>query len=92
MAQTIILAPGTNAATSSDIVLGAGEEKTIGMYVPSGTIPGAIFMTVMLDTPGADTPVGYLTASRPAMAVSGRGTFRVVRGAFTTAAGVFTEG
>lgn len=92
MAQATILASGTTAATSSDVVIAAGSVKTVGMFAASGAIPGAISVTVMIDTPGADAVIGYLTPDKPAMVVAGPGTFRVVRALVPTAVGVFTEG
>lgn len=91
MAQATILAAGTNAATSTDIVVTDGASKTVGMFADE-PIPGSIYLTVMMDTPGDDLRVTDLTADVPAVVLAGPGTYRVVRKAVANAVGVFTEG
>ena len=89
MAQTIILAAGTTATQSSDIVLTDGQTRTVAVF-SAGAIPAGGF-AVMLRSPGADLLVATLTASQPAVVLSGAGTFFVVRPLQTVAVGVFTE-
>lgn len=91
MAQATILAAGTTAATSDDIVIASGASKTVGIFA-AGAMGHIGFLQVMIDTPGADREIGKLTAKAPVMSLSGPGTFRVVRPAVPTAVGVFTEG
>ncbi len=94
MAQTTILASGTSAATSSDIVLAQNETRTVGIF-STGSIPAYFGFDVMIDTPGDDRKVDELSNNRPAVVLSGPGTFRVKRpdiSAGGVSAGVFTEG
>lgn len=91
MAQATILASGTTAATSTDIVLADGASKTVGMF-GAGAIGSIGFLRVMIDTPGADLQIATLTPRNPVVVISGPGTFRVVRPLVSSAVGVFTEG
>lgn len=90
MAQTTVLASGTTAATSSDIVVAAGASKTVGIF-GAAALAGLGSLKVMLDTPGADIEVTRLTRSQPVVVLSGPGTFRVVRALSAVAVGVFVE-
>lgn len=42
MAQSTILAAGTTAATSSDVVVAAGANATVGIFMSSGDIPHSV--------------------------------------------------
>ena len=42
MAQATILAAGTTAATSTDVVVAAGGTATVGIFVASGDIPHSV--------------------------------------------------
>ena len=92
MTQTTILASGTTAATSTDVVLAAGATANIGIFAATGTPPqsGPVAMLCM-DTPGGDLDILPLSAERPATSVSGPGTFRVKRSPVTAAIGAFSE-
>lgn len=92
MTQTTILASGTTAATSTDVVLAAGAVANIGIFATSGTPPqsGNVAM-VCMDTPGGDLDIMGLGADCPVTAVSGPGTFRVKRAAVSSAIGAFSE-
>jgi len=91
MAQNSILAPGNSAATSTDIVVAAGEAVTVGIYAASAARPSVQFL-VLQDTPGADNAVDRLGNTKMATVLSGPGTYRVQRPAYTgDAFGVFTE-
>lgn len=78
MAQSTILAAGTSAATSSEIVVAAGATVTVGMFVASGSLPGQP-LAVMQKTPGGTIRVASLTPSRPSIAISAPGTYVVTR-------------
>lgn len=91
MAQNTILAAGTSAATSTDIVLADGATKTVGIFT-AGSFGRIGVIRVMVDTPGADIPIVALTPKHPVVVLAGPGTFRVVRPAMPVAVGVFTEG
>lgn len=80
MAQNTILAIGNTAASSSDVVVASGSVVSVGIY-SDATIPRGVSLQVMMDTPGVDMQIGELTASSPALILSGPGTYRVVRGA-----------
>ena len=93
MAQSVIMAVGTTKATSTDVVIASGETATIGIYsaAPSATPVGLIFR-ITQDTPGADNAIANLDNETRVAIVSGPGTFRVTRPAYTgTAFGVFLE-
>lgn len=87
MAQNTILATGSAAATSSDVVVAAGSVVSVGIYSAAG-IPHGVSLSVMMDTPGLDTQIGELTARSPALILSGPGTYRVVRSALAGAVSV----
>lgn len=94
MAQNTILAAGTTAQVSSNIVIAANARVTVGAFVDSGNIPTDVQLNVVIDTPGADVSVGKLSVTSPAMLLNGPGTFRVVRmniAAFGVSVGAFTE-
>lgn len=74
-----ILAAGNSAATSSDVTLADGASATLSLMVASGSLPANAEAVVYVDTSGADTEVGRLTALDPAKQVSGPGTYRVKR-------------
>lgn len=93
MGQSTILAAGTTAATSSDVVVAAGETVTIGLFSPSSsTLPIAAGFSLRLDTPGQDVRVATLNNTVIAVQVTGPGTYRVRRNAYDgTAFGAFVE-
>lgn len=88
-----ILAPDNTAATSTDVVLAAGETATLGVYsAADGQLAGTMRFLVLMATPGADNVVAELTNHNRAITVAGPGTFRVKRLASDgTAFGVFSE-
>ena len=89
MAQTTILASGTTAATSTDIVLAAGATAVVGIFSVN---PGATLndnaLAVMHVTPGALNYIGALDQTNRSMLINGPGTFRVVRPVLPVAFGV----
>lgn len=93
MGQTTLLAPGTSAAASADIVVPAGLSVTVGLFSAApDALPLGVAFRVMQDTPGADNLVAKLDSSRRATVLAGPGTYRVTRPAYTgTAVGVFME-
>lgn len=88
-----ILAPGITAETSSDIVIAAGASVLVGIYsAEAGSIPGHVSFRITQKTPGADNSVATLGNHQRSVMLSGPGTYRVARPAYTgTAFGVFTE-
>ncbi|MNZ32164.1 hypothetical protein D3C78_494860 [compost metagenome] len=93
MTQTTVLAAGVTSATSSDIVVAAGEQITVGLFsAAAGHLPHGLQIPVMQKTPGADNFISSLTDARRTTVLSGPGIFRVQRPAYTgTAFGAFTE-
>lgn len=90
MAQTTILATGTAAATSDDIVIADNSTVKVGLF-GAGAIGSIGGFPVMLVTPGVDLQVDLLSGSRPVVSLTGPGTFRVVRPVVSLAIGVFKE-
>lgn len=93
MAQTSILATGNTAATSTDIVVAAGEAVTVGIYADTGgRLPIGVQFLVAQDTPGADNLIERLDNSKSATVLAAPGTYRVHRPVYTGHEfGVFTE-
>ena len=92
MAQATILAVGTTAATSTDLIVAAGAVATIGVFTDSaGGIPANEGVDLMLDTPSEDVRVGRLDGNHPTQVVSGPCTVRAKRGVTSVNIGVFTE-
>ena len=91
MAQSTILAAGTTAAQSTDVVIIAGVPKVVGLFVATGALDPGVECVVALKTPGADTVIGKLSKTVPAIQLSGPGTYRVIRKAVTVAVGVYLE-
>jgi len=77
--MALILAAGTTAATSSDVVVAA---DTVANLVAFTVAPEKWFDTllrVFVDTDGDDQFVCVLSAQRPSVTVQGPGTYRVAR-------------
>lgn len=93
MAQTTVLAAATTAGVSTEIVVAAGAQVTVGIFsAAAGTLPEGLPFAIEQDTPGADNVADYLHNHRRTTVLSGPGTFRVRRPAYAgTAFGVFTE-
>lgn len=93
MAQATVLAPGNTGATSTDIVVAAGDAVTVGLYAAAaGRLPSGAAFLVQQDTPGADNTIARLSATELSTVLAGPGTYRVHRPAYTgDAFGVFTE-
>lgn len=92
MTQTTVLAAGNTEATSTDIVVAAGAQVTVGLFSASGVLPYGVRFIVYQDTPGGDQFVARLEENARTTVLSGPGTYRVKRPAYTgTAFGVFTE-
>lgn len=79
MAQATILASAQTAGTSTDVVVAAGSNASVGLFC-TGTLPaGGRLATLKMDTPGDDIAVAELSAAYPVHVISGPGTYRVVR-------------
>jgi hypothetical protein len=86
--STQILAAGTTAANSADVVLDQGETATLALFVAAGSIPAQPACTIFLKGQGAPVAVSYLDRARPAASVQGPGTYFVQRPAMAVAVGV----
>lgn len=93
MTQSTILASGNTDATSTDVVLAAGESCTLGLFSATPGAQVTQLVKVVMATPGADNFVARLSSENMQVQVSGPGTFRVVRKAQAgaTSFGVFKE-
>lgn len=93
MAQATVLAAGTTEATSTDIVVAAGEAVTVGIFAATAAIlPAGVQFLVVQDTPGADNIIARLGQGNRATVLSAPGTYRVIRPAYDgDGFGVFTE-
>lgn len=79
MAQSTILAAGTEAADSSEVTIAAGSSVNLCLFVASGDIPSDAVFTVGYKTPGSWVPLAQLSGSRPAVNVVGPCIVRVSR-------------
>lgn len=89
MAQSTILASGTAAAVSSDIIVGAGSVVTVSIFsaAPGESLASRGF-DVLQVTPGADNLIGSLNETARTIQLAGPGTYRVARPVLETAFGV----
>lgn len=82
--ETSVLAPGTTAATSTVITVGAGATAIIGIYATTGnSLPTDVEFVIKVDTPGIDTPDSTLTNQRKFAVVPGPADYYVDRPAYT---------
>lgn len=93
MGQNTNLTTGNTEATSTDVVLAAGASANVGIFGAAGAaLPVKVNFSVSMDTPSGDSVIGLLNQKSPVMLVTGPGTFRVKRPAYTgNAFGVFSE-
>lgn len=88
---TQILATGVGAANSSDVVVSVGAPLTVSLKSGSAPRVGAALVYILLkDDAGAYWRVDVLTPSKPAVIVSGAGTYRFNRPASSASCGVFS--
>lgn len=89
MTQSTILASGTTAAPSTDVVVAAGAVVKVAIFSadPGASMAGNACAVVDV-TPGAPNWVGDLNQSQRSMHLNGPGTFRVVRPVLPVAFGV----
>lgn len=93
MTQSTILAPGNTAATSTDVVIAAGDVAAIGIYsdAPQDLPPGSSFEIFQV-TPGEPNYIGSLKNNARSTILSGPGTYNVARRAVSGAEfGVFKD-
>lgn len=91
MAQTIILAAGTTAATSTDVTLAAGAFANIAAYTSSSQWLAGLNLGVYLDTGGDDALIATLNRDTPRFLAQGPGVYRVRRPATSQAIGVSSD-
>lgn len=76
MAAAELIAAGTTAANSSDIVIADGATVSVGLKAYA---QGALAVVRLKDDGAAYNEVARLDASQPALLLSGPGTYRVSR-------------
>lgn len=78
---TEILATGTTGADSSDVVVAAGTPLTVCLKDAAGAhvASGAEVRVSLKDDAGVYFQVDTLTGSRPALVITGAGTYRFSR-------------
>lgn len=92
MTQTTILASGTTAATSSNIVLAAGETALVSLFSATGFFePHWAQFEIKPVTPSATLPIGALSLTQQSVQISGPGTFTVSRPLMQTAVGICAD-
>ncbi len=77
---TQVLAVGTTAADSSDVVVASGSQLTVGIKDAAGTLVDseAMILVMLKDDAGQYFRIDYLSAARPALVLS-MGTWRLSR-------------
>lgn len=84
MALTSILAPGTTSALSDPIVIASGVTVNVAIYGASGAVlPLPIKFAVEFTTSDAPTVIDRLDMLHAGTGLTGPGTFRVRRPAYT---------
>jgi hypothetical protein len=80
---TEILAIGTTAANSSDVVIASGDQLTVSLKDAAGTIiAGSARVEIQIkDDAGQYFAIATLTGARPALVITGAGTYRFSRAA-----------
>lgn len=94
MTMTTILAAGTNAAPSTDVVVNALESLSVSIFSPTEKAGIGQPFEVVQVTPGATNHVCYLDNATRQTTINGPITIRVLRpdlGVGAVAFGVFTE-
>ena len=93
MPQSTILAAAVTAATSTNVTLASGVSAILGIFSATpNAVPAGVAFTVLQVTPGADNVIASLGAGSRSSLVTGPGTYRVRRAAYTGAAfGVFAD-
>jgi hypothetical protein len=89
--STVILAAGTAAANSTDVVVAAGTPATIFLTAAvSGPVPSEASCDIQIkETVGATYhTIGKLTGSNPIQVIDAPGTYRVSRLLSTASVGV----
>lgn len=91
MAQTVVLAVGTAAADSDDIVVAQGETVTVTIHADGGLDIDDPACTIMQDTPTDPVGIYSLTKSEPSRSITSPGTYFVRRPSVKKSIGVITE-
>lgn len=87
MAAAELIATGSTAANSSDVVIADGSSVTVGLKGLDGS--QARVLILLKDDAGAYNPIGELTALKPSIVIAAPGTYRLTRVAGATC-GVFS--
>lgn len=90
MAQATVLASGTTAAQSSDIVVSPGTVVTVGIF-SAAPLPATTRCAISIKGPTGSQVVGWLNGDTVATTITAAGTYFVTRPVVEVAAGIFTE-
>ena len=82
-----LLASGTTAASSADFTL-TGESSTLFLTAAASLIPDVMVVVEIKSAAGVYHVVGDLSDEKPAVVLTGPGTYRVSRQVCATAVGV----
>lgn len=82
MAQSTILAAGQTAATSTEIVIAAGDTAIVGIFA-SADIPNGVALSLHIKTPGRNGFVRKLTNDFHHTQIPGPASYYVNRPAIT---------
>jgi hypothetical protein len=83
MPQTTLIEPGTDAITSSDVVVASGARVKISMFSTAGQGYPHGAIRLLERTPGAPNELARLSNARPSVAIDGPATVYVERLAST---------
>ena len=91
MAQTVIVAAGTTAASSTTQTIASGASATFVIYAASGGVQPDMSAEIAYDTPGGDVGVSCLSVSVPAVQIQGPAQVIVKKSASAASCGVLIE-
>lgn len=90
MAAAELLAVGTSALSSADLVVAAGTPVTVGLKLGASDANPALIRITIKDDTGAYLPIGVLDQNNPVLVIAGPGTYKFTRPAGVGSCGVFS--
>ena len=91
MAQTIIIAAGTTAASSAVRTIASGASATYCLYASTGDVQPDMSASIVYDTAGGDVLICSLHSSVPIVQIDGPATIIVNKQASATACAVVED-
>lgn len=91
MAQSIIIAAGTTAASSAQRVIPAGVAATYCIYASTGAVQPDMSADIVYDTAGGDVGIASLNVSVPVVQIQGPATIIVNKQVSATACAVVED-